>query len=86
MAGGKGGARSPLCPFPRTTSHCETRRQAFLAKTPSDDAREVVTNFGFTQPGAEIALKVFVVLTTGNETGSATMLVERPVGVKLLAA
>lgn len=42
------------------------------------DAREFVTNFGLTQPGAEIALKVFVVLTTGNEAGSAAMLVERP--------
>jgi hypothetical protein len=36
--------------------------------------------------GAEIALKVYVVLTTGNEAGSAAMLVERPASVQLLAA
>lgn len=39
---------------------------------------EFVTNFGLTQPGARIALKVFVILKTGNERGSAAMLVERP--------
>lgn len=50
------------------------------------DTKEFVTNFGLTQPGAEIALKVFVVLTTGNEAGSAAMLVERPANVELLAA
>lgn len=50
------------------------------------DPREFVTTFGLTQPGAEIALKVFVVLTTGNEAGSAAMLVDRPASVQLLAA
>jgi hypothetical protein len=45
-----------------------------------------VTTFGLNQPGAEIALKVFVVLDTGNEAGSAPMIVERPAGVQLLAA
>lgn len=50
------------------------------------DPREFVTNFGLTQPGAEIALKVYVVLTTGNEAGSAAMLVERPASSQLLAA
>ena len=49
------------------------------------DAREFVTTFGLTQPGAEIALKVFVVLTTGNEAGSAALLVERPLALPLAA-
>jgi hypothetical protein len=51
-----------------------------------NEPREFVTTFGLNQPGAEIALKVFVVLTTGNEAGSAAMLVDRPANVELLAA
>ncbi len=50
------------------------------------EPREFVTTVGLTQPGAEIALKVYVVLSTGNESGSAVMLVERPASVELLAA
>ena len=50
------------------------------------DPLEFTTNFGLTQPGAQIALKVFVVLTTGNEAGSPSMQVERPANVQLLAA
>lgn len=42
------------------------------------DAREFVTGFGLTQAGAHVALKVYVVLTMGNEAGSAAMLVARP--------
>ena len=57
-----------------------------IATNAPDDAREFVTTFGLNQPGAEIALKVFVILTTGNEAGSAAMLVERPANVQLLAA
>jgi len=49
------------------------------------DPKEFVTTFGLNQPGAEIALKVFVVLATGNEAGSAPMIVERPMSVQLLA-
>ena len=40
--------------------------------------REFVTTFGRTQPGAQIALKVFVVLNSGNEAGSAAVELERP--------
>lgn len=50
------------------------------------DPREFVTLFGLNQPGTEVALKVFVILTTGNEAGSATMRVARPAEVELLAA
>lgn len=42
------------------------------------DLREFVTNFGLTQPGAVTTMKVYVVLTTGNEAGSAAMTVQRP--------
>jgi len=38
------------------------------------------------QPGAQVAFKVYVILNTGNEAGSAALLVERPANVELLAA
>ena len=41
-------------------------------------AREFLTTFGLNQPGVHIALKVFVLLTTGNEAGSTAMFVQRP--------
>lgn len=41
--------------------------------------REFNVAFGLNQPGARVALKVYVILTTGNEAGSATMFVQRPV-------
>lgn len=42
------------------------------------DPREFLTNFALTQPGMQVALKVFVVLTSGNEAGGAEMIVTRP--------
>ena len=50
------------------------------------DPLEFITTFGLTQPGAEISLKVFVVLTTGNESGSATITLQRPALILPLAA
>ena len=47
--------------------------------------REFVVPFGLNQPGAKVALKVFVILTTDNEAGSAAMFVERPANVQLAA-
>ncbi len=47
--------------------------------------REFVVPFGPNQPGAKVALKVFVILTTDNEAGSAAMFVERPVSLPLAA-
>ena len=47
--------------------------------------REFITPFGLNQPGARIALKVYVILTTGNESGSAAMFVERPMSLELAA-
>lgn len=43
--------------------------------------RESLTTFGLTQPGAKVALKGFVVLTTGDEAGSAPMLGQRPLSL-----
>jgi hypothetical protein len=48
--------------------------------------REFVTSFGLNQPGARVAYKVYVILTTGNEAGSAAMFVQRPASAELLAA
>jgi len=37
------------------------------------------TDEGLTSPGQTISVKVFVVLTTGNERGSNTVTITRPV-------
>ncbi len=51
-----------------------------------NDPREFLTPFGLNQPGARVAFKVYVILTTGNEAGSAAMLVHRPASSLPLAA
>ena len=43
--------------------------------------REFITTFGLNQPGAQVTFKVYVILTTGNEAGSAPMFVQRPLAV-----
>ena len=57
-----------------------------IASHAPGEPREFLTTFGLNQPGAEVALKVFVVLSTGNEAGSAPMVVERLANLELLAA
>lgn len=57
-----------------------------IATNLADAPREFVTTFGLNQPGARIAMKVYVILTTGNEAGGAAMLVQRPSMVLPLAA
>ena len=52
-----------------------------IASHEPDEPMEFVTAFALTQPGAKAAFKVFVVLTTGNEAGSAEMVVERPLAL-----
>lgn len=42
------------------------------------EPREFLTDFALNQPGTRAAFKVYVVLTTGNEAGSAAMVVARP--------
>ena len=66
-------------------NHYSDEDAIVIATNLPGDVLEFVTNFGLTQPGAEIALKVFVVLTTGNEAGSAAMLVERDLALPLAA-
>jgi hypothetical protein len=66
--------------------HYDEDDAVVIASHEPNEAREFITTFGLNQPGAEIALKVFVVLDTGNEAGSATMLVDRPANVQLMAA
>ena len=43
--------------------------------------REFTTTLGLNQPGARVALKVYVILTTGNEAGSAPIIVQRPLAL-----
>ena len=50
----------------------------FVATNQPGAVREFLTDFGLTQAGARVALEVYVVLNTGNEAGSASMVVERP--------
>lgn len=57
-----------------------------IASRGPNETREFITPFGLNQPGTEVALKVFVILTTGNEAGSATMRVSRPASEELLEA
>jgi hypothetical protein len=52
-----------------------------IATNAPDAPREFVTPFGLNQPGAKVALKVFVQLDTGNEAGSAAMFVQRPLSL-----
>lgn len=49
-----------------------------IATHTPEEAREFLTSFALTQPGAQVAFKVYVVLKTGNEAGSKTVVVERP--------
>jgi hypothetical protein len=56
-----------------------------IATRGPNDPREFVVPFGLNQPGAEVALKLYVILTTGNEAGSAAMFVERPLSLPLAA-
>lgn len=49
-----------------------------IATNAPGDAREFTVDFGLTQPGTKVALKVYVITTTGRERGSAVMVVERP--------
>ena len=57
-----------------------------IASRLPEQTREFVTTFGLTQPGAQVALKVYVILTTDNEAGSAAMIVQRPALFLPLAA
>jgi prefoldin subunit 5 len=49
-----------------------------VATTQPSEPREVRSDAGLTQPGAESSFKVFVITDTGNEAGSDALTVERP--------
>jgi hypothetical protein len=66
--------------------HYDDQDAVVIATRAPGEPREFLTTFGLNQPGAEIALKVFVVLNSGNEAGSAPMIVERSANLELLAA
>ena len=36
-----------------------------------NEPREFITTFGLNQPGVQVTFKLYVMLTTGNEAGSA---------------
>ena len=48
-----------------------------LATHAKDAPREFEANFGLTQPGTRIVLKIYVITETGHERGSAAMVVDR---------
>lgn len=51
-----------------------------LARVPPGEPRELVTDSLPARPGTLAAFRLYVVLTTGNERGSKTVVVERPAG------
>ena len=60
---------------------------AMVLGTNAPDAPRVFeTRLGLTQAGARVALKLYVILETGNEAGSETMVVERPAGAEAPSA
>ena len=65
--------------------HYDENDAVVLGTHGPNELREFVTTFGLTQPGVRIALKVFVILNTDNESGSAPMIVERPLSLPLAA-
>ncbi len=65
--------------------HYDEQDAVVIATHAPADLREFVMTFGLTQPGVKIALKVFVILNTDNEAGSAPMIVERPLSLPLAA-
>ena len=48
-----------------------------IASHRPEDAREFIVDFGLTQPGTSIVLKVYVITEPGRERGSAPLRVER---------
>lgn len=57
----------------------EDRLESTLASIEKDAPRELTTTQGFAEPGAKVAFKVYVILTTGNERGSNAVVVEREI-------
>lgn len=61
---------------PGTVYHSED--ESTLASVPKDSPREFETNHGLAASGDAALFRVYVALTTGNESGSETVSVTRP--------
>ena len=59
------------------TEYAEDYAQVIANRAPGEP-QEFVTSFGLGEPGVHMVFKVFVILTTDNEAGSAPMVVQRP--------
>ncbi len=59
------------------TEYDEAYAEVIANHTPAEP-REFLTSFGLSDPGVHMVFKVFVILTTGNEAGSAAVSVQRP--------
>ncbi len=59
------------------TEFDEAYAEVIATHTPGEP-REFLTSFGLGEPGVHMVFKVFVILTTGNEAGSAAVFVQRP--------
>ena len=65
--------------------HYSDEDAVVIATHGPNEPRKFVTTFGLNQPGAEAAFKVYVIMATDNEAGSAALLVERPLGLSQAA-
>lgn len=65
-----------FCPGPNYS----TEDESTVASIDPGNPRELLTDAGLTSPGATASFKVYVVTTTGNESGSNAVSVTRPGG------
>ncbi len=63
--------RSPVSPY-------NTAEEHVVATNPAEATREFSTADGLTSPGDTALYRVYVILNTGNEKGSETVVVTRP--------
>jgi hypothetical protein len=59
-------------------THYDDDLAVLIAEHAPNATPEFISSFGLTQPGASVVQKVFVINETGNEAGSAAMVVTRP--------
>ncbi len=56
----------------------DEKTESVLQSFPVDALREFETTVGLAEPGSQVSYKLYVVLETGNERGSATVTIQRP--------
>lgn len=64
-----------FCPGPNYS----TEDESIVSSIDSGEPRELLTTAGLLNPGATASFKVYVVTTTGNESGSNAVTVNRPI-------